>query len=268
MKSNQRMSGIMIIGLLAVLLAPQAAQSVLAQTPQAQASGEKRAERAQSQGQSQAQAEAAAPSAADDARIFEEIYLNFYRTYRLGAGDELAVRVVGQPDYTVEKARVSPVGRIYHPALGDVEVAGLTVDEVTTKLTEGLREYLINPRVSISLLETNSAKVGVLGEVVKPGIVVMPGPMTVLDAIAASGGFTQFSSRSDVQLVRLGQDGRMRTIKVNAKQLLEGKADNEENPTLKAGDTVIVNGNKKKTLSYLASLASFSSFIAFLTLGR
>ena len=60
----------------------------------------------------------------------------------------------------------------------------------------------------------------------------------------------------------------MRTIKVNAKQLLEGKADNEENPTLKAGDTVIVNGNKKKTLSYLASLASFSSFIAFLTLGR
>jgi polysaccharide export outer membrane protein len=204
----------------------------------------------------------------NDNQIFEDLYLNFYHTYRLGADDEVAIHVLGQPDFSMEKVKISPVGRIYYPTLGDLKVAGLTVDQLTKKLAAGLSEYLINPKVTVSLLEARSAKVGVLGEVVRPGIVVIAAPTTVLDAIEASGGFTDFGSKSDVTLFRAGPDGRLRQIKVNVKRILEGNQKGEEDLPLQAGDTLIVNGNTKKKLSTIVSLAGFSSFVTFLSLGR
>src|SRR5215470_8621324 len=53
-----------------------------------------------------------------DDQFFKGIYQEFYDTYRLGPADEIAIRVAGQPDYTLEKAKVSPTGNIYHPLLG------------------------------------------------------------------------------------------------------------------------------------------------------
>ena len=49
---------------------------------------------------------------------FRTIYRDFYNTYKLGPEDELALRIKGQPDYSLEQVKVSPVGRIYHPLLG------------------------------------------------------------------------------------------------------------------------------------------------------
>ena len=68
-----------------------------------------------------------AGGASEDDEFFRGIYLEFYNTYRLGPADEIAIRVKGQPDYTVERVKVSPTGSVYHPLLGDVEVAGMTV---------------------------------------------------------------------------------------------------------------------------------------------
>src|SRR5262249_2991366 len=162
---------------------------------------------------------------------------DFYDTYRLGPDDQLSVRVFGQPDYSLEKVKISPVGRIYHPLLGDVEVAGLTVDRLTEKLTVDLSQYIIDPKVSISLIEGNSAKIGVLGDVVHPGIVVMTRPMTVLDALSASGGVSDFGSKTNVTILRQTGYERSQMLKVNVKKILEGKADTEENLRLQAGDT-------------------------------
>src|SRR5262249_52807311 len=83
---------------------------------------------------------------------FRQIYRNFFETYRLGPADEIAIRVVGQPDYTIEKAQVSPVGRVYHPLVGDVDVAGMTITQVTDKLRLLLSELIVDPRLSVSLL--------------------------------------------------------------------------------------------------------------------
>ena len=86
--------------------------------------------------------------------------------------------------------------------------------------------------------------------------------MAVMDAIAASGGVTDLGSKSNVTMLRqTGNDGTMRTMKVNVKRIMEGKADPEENVILQAGDTVIVHGNFKKTLSTITSLAGFGSFV-------
>lgn len=195
---------------------------------------------------------------------FRKVYREFYDTYRLGPDDELAIRILNQPDYTLEKVKVSPVGRIYHPLLGDIEVAGLTVDKLTEKLTADFSQYIINPKLSVSLLEANSAKVGVLGDVTHPGIVVMTRPMTVLDALSATGGISDLGSKSNVTILRQSGYDRAQTVNVNVKRILEGKANSEENLRLQAGDTIIVHGNKRKKFNQITSLLGFGNFMAFL----
>ncbi len=211
-----------------------------------------------------AQTSPAATQTSEDDQFFKGIYREFYDTYRLGPADEIAIRVAGQPDYTLERVKVSPTGSVYHPLLGDMEVAGMTVPRLTKRLTEELSEYLINPKVSVSLLDANSAKIGVLGDVMHPGILVMNRPMNVLEAITASGGVADTGDKSGVIVLRQTRDGRAQTFKVNVKRILEGKAGVEENVPLQAGDTVIVNGNKKKKMAYILSLAGFGSFLSFI----
>jgi polysaccharide export outer membrane protein len=195
---------------------------------------------------------------------FKKVYRDFYDTYRLGPDDELAVRILGQPDYSLDKVKISPVGRIYHPLLGDVEVAGLTVARLTEKLTLDLSQFIITPKVSVALLEAHSAKVGVLGDVEHPGIVVMTRPMTILEALSASGGISDLGSKSNVTLLRQSGYDRPVVMKVNVKRILEGKGDSEENLRLQAGDTIIVHGNTKKKIKEISSLVGFASFLAFI----
>jgi protein involved in polysaccharide export with SLBB domain len=78
--------------------------------------------------------------------------------------------------------------------------------------------------VSAELLEANSAKIGVLGDIMRPGILVMNKPMNVLEAITASGGITDMGNKSGVIVLRQLRDGRAQTLKVNVKRILEGKA--------------------------------------------
>ena len=196
--------------------------------------------------------------------MFQRAYRDFYETYRLGPGDEVALRVFGQPDYSLERAKITPVGRLYHALLGDVEVAGLTVDQATQKLTTELSQFIINPKVSVALLDANSAKIGVLGDVRNPGIVVMSKPMTIIDALSATGGVTDFGSKSNVTVLRQNGYDRPVLVKVNVKRILEGKADAEENIRLQAGDTIIVQGNARKKIGQISSLLGFGSFLAFL----
>ena len=196
--------------------------------------------------------------------VFKKAFRDFYDTYRLGPADELAVRVLGQPDYSLEKAKISPVGRLYHPLLGDVEVAGFTVEQLSQKLTQDLSQFVINPKVSVALLEANSAKVGVLGDVANPGIVVMTRPMTVLDALSASGGVSDQGSKSNVTVLRQKGYDRPVLVKVNVKRILEGKAGPEENIRLLAGDTVIVHGNTWKKVRQITSLIGIGNWLMFL----
>jgi protein involved in polysaccharide export with SLBB domain len=104
----------------------------------------------------------------------------------------------------------------------------------------------------------------VLGDVMHPGILVMNKPMNVLEAITASGGVADTGDKSGVIVLRQLRDGRAQTFKVNVKRILQGKAGPEENVSLQAGDTVIVNGNTKKKMAYILSLAGFGSFVSFI----
>ena len=217
-------------------------------------------------GDSQKNVQAGATTDEPEAPLFKDIYRSFYDTYKLGPADEVSVRVFGQPEYSLERAKIAPTGHIYHPLLGDVQIAGLTIAELTKELTNSLSEYLKNPKVTVSLLEAHSAKVGVLGDVLRPGIIVMNRPLTVFEAITEAGGFAETGSKSGVTLLRQSPDGTAHPLTVNVKRILDGKAGAEENLALRAGDTVIVHGNTKKKIAFVMSMTGFSSFLSFIAL--
>lgn len=198
---------------------------------------------------------------------FEAAYQKFYTGYKLGPGDLIAIRVQGQPEYSKEQIKVSPVGAIYLELLGDVSIGGMTIEQADNHITKELSEYLKDPKVTISLLDAVSAKIGVLGEVLKPGIMVMSRPMNLLDAIVEAGGFANTGSKSNVELIRQGADGSREPKRFNVQQILRGKSKPEENVLLQPGDIVYVHGNVYKKLSTVSSLAGFAGFAAFLQLG-
>jgi polysaccharide biosynthesis/export protein len=203
----------------------------------------------------------------DDGAQVRDIMRRFRDTYRLGPDDELAIRVLKQPDYTLERVKVSPVGSIFHPLLGEINVAGLTVEQLKKQLTIDFSEYVLDPTVYIELLVASSAKIGVIGEIVRPGILIMTRPMTVTDAIVEAGGITDMGKKSNVLVVRQPLDGNKQLIEVDVKKIFEGKAKPEENIALQAGDTVIVRGNAMKTLTKITSVTGLASLLTFLSIG-
>lgn len=121
---------------------------------------------------------------------------------RLRVDDVLEIRVVGEAQMSGDY-RVDPNGRIQFPYVGQLEVAGLRVEDVHGTITSRLKEeYLRNPQVAVHVKEWNSRKLSVLGEVNKPGPVAFYNGMTITDAIAAAGGFTRSAAMNAVKLRR------------------------------------------------------------------
>ncbi len=213
-------------------------------------------------------AETTSPS--DEAAIQQQIqsvYRGFYESYRLGAGDVLAIHVEKHPDDSLERAVVSPVGLIYYPLMGNVTVAGKTIVQLQEHFANSISEFIKDPKVTLSLVEANSAKIGVLGDVRTPGVIVMTRPLRVLDAITMAGGITDTGSKSNVSILRQYEDGRTQVLTVNVKKILEGKAGAEDNGYLRAGDTIIVHGNLVKKLGTISSMVGIASFATFLARG-
>lgn len=262
--SIKKNSCLFVIALTALFFAAEA----LAQTPAGEAGGKTSAAQAAPQQNAQsgavtASADAAQPDA-EDAGMVKDIMRKFRESYHLGPDDELSIKVLKQPDYSLDKVKVSPLGTIYHNLLGEIPVAGMTIDQLKKQLTNDLSEYVIDPTVYVELLEAHSAKIGVIGEVLRPGILLMSRPMTVLDAIEEAGGFNDFGKKSAVTVLRQPLDGNKQMIEVNVKEILKGKGKPEENIALQAGDTVIVRGNAMKTLSKISTVTGFASLLSFI----
>jgi polysaccharide export outer membrane protein len=209
--------------------------------------------------------------AADEAAIQNQIaavYRDFNSSYRLGPGDVIAIHVDKHPDDSLERIVVSPGGQIYYSLMGNVLVGGKTVPELQEYFSTAISEYISAPKVTLTLLEANSAKIGVLGDVRSPGIVIMSRPMRVLDAVSAVGGITDVGNSSGVSVLRQFADGRVRTFNVNLKNIVKGRAAPEENMYLNAGDTVIVHGNWLKKMGTISSMVGIANFFTFLSSGR
>ncbi len=211
----------------------------------------------------------AAASASDEVAIqaqINSVYQSFYNGYRLGPGDVIGIYIDKHPEDSVDKVTVSPVGRIYFPLLGSLAVVGKTVPQLQEYLTNTVAEFIRDPRVTLVLLEAQSAKFGVLGDVKNPGLMMMTRPLRVLDAITMAGGILDTGSQQ-VSVLRQYEDGRVQVISADVKKILKGKANPEENLYLRAGDTVIVHGNLFKTLTKVSNLVGITSLVTFMSRG-
>ncbi len=158
-------------------------------------------------------------------------------SYIIGPEDVLDVNVWKEPDNS-KTVPVRPDGKISLPLLNDVQAAGLTPMQLQENIKEGLKKYISEPQVTVIVTQVNSRRVFVLGEVARTGALPLLPNMTVLQALSAAGGLSQYAKASGIYVLRT-ENGRQVTFPFNYKDVIRGKRP-EQNILLKSGDTVVV----------------------------
>jgi polysaccharide export outer membrane protein len=156
--------------------------------------------------------------------------------YVVTAGDLINVRVYNQ-DAMSAKVRVRADGRISLPFLGDIDAAGLPPTELSKRLQTLLKEFVVNPVVTVSLEEPRALEVYVAGEVARPGRYPLEPTASVLQAIAAAGGPTAFASPERIFVLR--REPRPVRIRFQLEALTRNEKD-AASFRLLGGDTVVV----------------------------
>jgi len=156
--------------------------------------------------------------------------------YVIGADDSLHVAVWKEPDLSATLP-VRPDGKISLPLLNDVQAAGLTPMQLAASITERLKKYIADPRVTVVITAMNSRRIFVTGEVTHTGAMPLLPHMTMLQALS-SAGFTQFANLKGIYLLRI-ENGQQVKLPFNYKAVVKGKHP-EENIQLQPGDTVVV----------------------------
>jgi len=156
--------------------------------------------------------------------------------YVIGALDSLSINVWKEPDLTATLP-VRPDGKISMPLLNDVQAAGLTPTELAQSLTEKLKKFVADPRVTVVVAAINSKRVYLVGEVSRSGPTPMTPNMTVLQALS-SAGLTQFANTKKIYVLRT-VNGKQEKLPVDYRKLVKGEA-MDRNYVLQPGDTIVV----------------------------
>jgi polysaccharide export outer membrane protein len=156
--------------------------------------------------------------------------------YVIGADDILRISVWKEPDLS-ETLPVRPDGKISMPLLNDIPAAGLSPLQLKDSITEKLKKYIADPRVTVVVTAMNSRRIFVSGEVVHSGPMTLLPHMTMLQALSQAG-FTQFANLKGIYLLRT-ENGKQEKLPFNYKEVIKGNRP-EQNIVLKPGDTVVV----------------------------
>jgi len=159
------------------------------------------------------------------------------KPYVLGCGDMLKVTVWRNQEASAD-AVIMPDGKISLPLVGELAAAGLTVDELKDELNRKYSEYITEPHITITIIEVNSFKIYILGEVTRPGDYKLNSYTDVLQAISMAGGFTMYANKSSIHIIRKEGDKKIK-INFNYNEVVKGKNLNQNIP-LKSGDVVVV----------------------------
>jgi len=157
--------------------------------------------------------------------------------FTLGPGDILDISVWGVKDLN-KNILVGPSGYISYPFVGEVQVQGKSIFQLRDEITKGLSVFFVDPRVSVNITSNQSQKFFVLGEVRRPGIFQMPGPISAIEAISLANGFTQDAKEKTVLLIRGDiKNPELKTLDLNATLK---KGDVTQNINIQPGDIIYV----------------------------
>ncbi len=124
--------------------------------------------------------------------------------YHLGAGDVVIIDVWGASQETFESV-ISPDGTVTIEGVGPVKLGGLSVGEATSRLKAKLGQYYDDCQVSLSVGETRTIQVQVLGEVVMPGSYSISSLATAFNALYLAGGISDVGTLRDIKVYRSGK---------------------------------------------------------------
>src|SRR5580698_4074386 len=156
--------------------------------------------------------------------------------YIIGPEDVLHIAVWKENDLTATLP-VRPDGKISLPLLNDVQASGLTPQQLADSVTEKLRKYIADPRVTVVVTAINSKRIYLVGEVSHVGATPMLPNMTVLQALS-SAGINQFAKTKGIYVLRT-VNGKQQKLPVNYRKLVKGQQ-MEQNYALQPGDTIVV----------------------------
>jgi len=138
-------------------------------------------------------------------------------------------------------SRTVPVrmdGKISIPLIDEVQAAGFTPLQLKEILIEKFKKFIDNPNVSVIVMEANSFRVYVSGQVRTPGVYRIRSETSLMQIIPMAGGFTDWANQKKILIIRK-ENGKEKRITVNYKKIVEGK-ERVSNSILKSGDTIIV----------------------------
>lgn len=189
-----------------------------------------------------------------------------------GPGDVLKIFVWRHDDLTME-VTVAPDGAISFPLVGRLQIAGMTYEQVNKTFQNAIAQYYVDAQVAVNIVEVNSSRVLVFGEVKAPSALALTEDMTVLEALVRTGGINPDARTDNVLLIRGGLDQpKLYTVDVAS---LYGRGDFTQNVFLQRGDIVVVPAKTitnverffKRVSSILSPAVSASAIYRNITTG-
>jgi len=158
-------------------------------------------------------------------------------SYLIGPGDILSIDVWKEPELS-KQVSVRLDGKISLPLVNDFEAAGLSCQEVQEQLQVRYADYVAVPQVSVTLVQSLSKKIYILGQINNPGEYPLQKHMTIVQAISLAGGLGQWADTSDIRLIRRIK-GTEKTYRVDYDAIVSGE-DLSQNVQLQPDDTIFV----------------------------
>ena len=160
------------------------------------------------------------------------------RAFVIGVDDILAISVWKEPEIS-KSIVVRSDGKISLPLAGEVIAAGQTPAQLEQEITARLKNYITDPEVTVIVQQINSQKFNILGQVEKPGSYSLAATTTIIDAIAAAGGFRDFAKKKGIFVIRKDAAGVESHIAFNYQDFIKGHNTNQ-NIVILPHDTIIV----------------------------
>ncbi|SME90651.1 polysaccharide biosynthesis/export family protein [Desulfovibrio gilichinskyi] len=158
--------------------------------------------------------------------------------YRLGPEDVIEISVWGDKEL-VREVVVRPDGGVSFPLTGDLKAGGLTVDELRKEVQKRIIAFVPDAPVTVILRKVESPKVYVMGKVNNPKVLILGQDISVVQALAMSGGLSPFAASGSIKVISRFPDGTQKVVNFDYDQFADG-ANLAQNVLLKPGDTVVV----------------------------
>lgn len=162
---------------------------------------------------------------------------NVGANYMLRPGDTVHISVWKEAELDRE-VLILPDGSLDFPLIGTVQAAGNTPNALKDTITEKLKPFVPSAFVTVEVKDTHGNTVSVIGQVSKPGDIVMNNATTVMQALTQAGGLTSYADDDSIVILRT-VDGKQRSIPFDYSDVSRGKH-LETNITLQPGDIVVV----------------------------